>query len=50
MYLICCIYLLLGKNALHLASRNGHSLCVQKLLQVKCGFPHSVPLAPLIHE
>lgn len=24
----------LGKNALHLASRNGHSLCVQKLLQV----------------
>lgn len=25
-----------GKNALHLASRNGHSLCVQKLLQVKC--------------
>lgn len=34
----CCIYCSScssGKNALHLASRNGHSLCVQKLLQVK---------------
>lgn len=27
-------FFLEGKNALHLASRNGHSLCVQKLLQV----------------
>ncbi|MEQ2168857.1 hypothetical protein GOODEAATRI_019001, partial [Goodea atripinnis] len=25
-----------GKNALHLASKYGYSLCVQKLLQVKC--------------
>lgn len=36
--LIDFLWLLLfcsGKNALHLAARNGHSLCVQKLLQVR---------------
>ncbi|MBN3318753.1 UACA protein, partial [Atractosteus spatula] len=30
------VFCLAGKNALHLAARNGHSLCVQKLLQHNC--------------
>lgn len=34
--MVCVCFIFTGKNALHLAARNGQSLCVQKLLQVMC--------------
>lgn len=31
---LSCCSLFLGRNALHLAAKYGHALCLQKLLQV----------------
>lgn len=39
LHFLIAAFVLSGKNALHLSSRNGHSLCVQKLLQVTCSHP-----------